>query len=298
MRLNLRARRRPRSLTGWRKNNRRRPIPKPEKFYDRLAGNVAIVTGAGSQGAGFGTGKAIAYAFAREGAKLCLVDLDPSRAEETRELIEAEGGEAFVMAGDVTNTESCAAIVAATLERYGSLGVLVNNVGVSGGGGDIWELDEARWRRMVDANFTSAVLMTKHAMPHLIASSHGAIINIASTAALLASGGAFAYGPAKAAMIAFTREIAVKYGRRNVRANIIAPGHIVTPHVAGFFDAAAFETRRKVAPLGLIGDAWDVAAAAVYLANAESRFITGICIPVDGGVTETMQMTAHALIGD
>lgn len=213
-------------------------------------------------------------------------------------LIEAEGGEAFVMAGDVTSSDSCAAIVAATLQRYGSLGVLVNNVGVSGGGGDIWDLDEPRWRQLLEANFTSAVLMTKHAMPHLIASTQGAIINIASTAALLASGSAFAYGPAKAAMMAFTREIAVKYGRRNVRANIIAPGHIVTPHVSGYFDEKAFEIRRKVAPLGLTGDAWDVAAAAVYLACAESRFITGICIPVDGGVTETMQLTAHGLIGD
>jgi len=227
-----------------------------------------------------------------------LVDLDPARAEETKVLIEAEGGEAFVIAGDVTSSESCAAIVAATLQRYGSLGVLVNNVGVSGGGGEIWDLDEVRWQQIVDANFTSAVLMTKHAMPHLVASTQGAIINIASTAALLASGAAFAYGPAKAAMMAFTREIAVKYGRSNVRANIIAPGHIVTPHVSGYFDEKAFEIRRKVAPLGLTGDAWDDAAAAVYLACSESRFITGICLPVDGGVTETMQLAAHGLIGD
>lgn len=271
-------------------------MPKPEKFYDRLHGHVAIVTGAGSQGQGFGTGKAIAYAFAREGAKLCLVDLDPARAEETQALIEADGGEAFVFAADVTDSAACAAIVAKTSERYGRLDVLVNNVGVSGGGGDIWELDEARWHRMVDANFTSAVLMTKHAMPHLIASGHGAIVNIASTAALLASGGAFAYAPAKAAMISFTREIAVKYGRRNVRANSIAPGHIVTPHVSGFFDEKAFEIRRKVAPLGITGDAWDIATASVYFASNESRFVTGTCLAVDGGVTETMQLTAHGLI--
>jgi NAD(P)-dependent dehydrogenase (short-subunit alcohol dehydrogenase family) len=273
-------------------------MPKPEKFYDRLSGFVAIVTGAGSQGPGYGTGKAIAYAFAREGAKICLVDLDAARAEETKALIEADGGDAFVIGADVTDSAACAGIVGATLDRYNRLDVLVNNVGVSGGGGDIWNLDEARWHRMVDANFTSSVLMTKHAMPHLIASGHGAIVNIASTAALLASGGAYAYGPAKAAMIAFTREIAVQYGRQNLRANIIAPGHIVTPHVSGFFDETGFEKRRKVAPLGITGDAWDIAAAAVYLSNAESRFVTGVCIPVDGGVTQTMQMSAHALIGD
>lgn len=272
-------------------------MPEPRKFYDRLAGRVAIVTGAGSQGEGVGTGKAISVAFAREGARVCLVDLHRERAEETRSMIEAAGGTAFVHAGDVTDTRVCAAIVAATLERYGRLDVLVNNVGVSAGGGEVSDLDEEKWSKVVDANLKSAVLMSKHALPPLVASGHAAIVNISSTAALLASGGAWAYGPAKAALIAFTREIAVKYGRQGVRANAICPGHIVTPHVAGFFDAAAFELRRKVAPLGITGDAWDVAAAAVFFASDESRFVTGQCLAVDGGVTQTMQLTAHALIG-
>jgi NAD(P)-dependent dehydrogenase (short-subunit alcohol dehydrogenase family) len=140
--------------------------------------------------------------------------------------------------------------------------------------------------------------MTKHAMRPLIASTRGSIVNISSTAALLASGGAYAYAPAKAAMIAFTREIAVKHGRQGVRANVICPGHIVTPHVAGFFDAAAFERRRKVAPLGITGDAWDVASAAVFFASDEARFITAACLAVDGGVTQTMQMTAVGLVGE
>ncbi len=211
-------------------------------------------------------------------------------------MIEAAGGSAFVFAGDVTDTRVCASIVAATLERYGRLDVLVNNVGVSAGGGEVWDLDEEKWSKLVDANLKSAVLMTRHAMPALIASQYGAIVNISSTAALLASGGAWAYGPAKAALIAFTHEVAVKYGRQGVRANAICPGHIVTPHVAGFFDAAAFELRRKVAPLGITGDAWDVATAALYFASDESRFVTAQCLAVDGGVTQTMQLTAHALI--
>ena len=273
-------------------------MPEPTKFHDRLAGRIAIVTGAGSQGEGVGTGKAISIAFAREGARVCLVDLEPARAEETCRMISGVGGEAFVFAGDITDSTHCAAIVAATLARYGGLDILVNNVGVSGGGGDIWDLDEAKWRRQLDANLTGAVLMTKHAMQPLIASGRGAIVNISSTAALLASGNVSAYGPAKAAMIAFTREIAVKYGRRNVRANVIAPGHIMTPHVAGYFDDKAVQVRRKVAPLGITGDAWDIASAALFLACDESRFITGICLAVDGGVTETMQLTAHGLIDD
>jgi NAD(P)-dependent dehydrogenase (short-subunit alcohol dehydrogenase family) len=273
-------------------------MTRPARFYDRLAGRVAIVTGAGSQGEGFGTGKAIAYAFAREGASVCLVDLQREHAVETQALIEEAGGTSFVVEGDVTDSTACAAIVAATVQRYGRLDILVNNVGVSAGGDDIAELDESRWSRLVDANLKSCVLMTKHAMRPLIASAHGSIINISSTAALLASGGAYAYGPAKAAMIAFTREIAVRHGRQGVRANVICPGHIVTPHVAQFFDEAAFEKRRKIAPLGITGDAWDVASAAVFFASDESRFVTAACLAVDGGVTQTMQMTAVGLVGD
>jgi NAD(P)-dependent dehydrogenase (short-subunit alcohol dehydrogenase family) len=273
-------------------------MPQPQKFYDRLSGRVAIVTGAGSQGPGFGTGKAISVAFAREGAQVCLVDLYAERAEETRQLIVEAGGDAFVMTGDITDGAVCAGIVKATLERYGRLDVLVNNVGISGGYPDIWDMDDAHWARHVDANLKSCVLMTKHAMRPLIDSQRGSIVNISSTAALLASGGAFAYAPAKAAVIQFTREIAVKYGRKGVRANVICPGHIVTPHVAGFFDEAAFEIRRKVAPLGITGDAWDIASAAVFFASDESRFVTAACLAVDGGVTQTMQLSAHALIND
>lgn len=273
-------------------------MPEPKKFYDRLNGRVALVTGAGSQGPGVGTGKAIAYAFAREGARVCLADLHPERAEETRAMIVAAGGEAFVHAGDVADSASCASMVAATLARYGRLDILVNNAAVSGAEGEISALDEALWQKRFDINFKGCLLMTKHSMPHLITSGHGAIINIASTAALLASGGSYAYGPAKAAMIEFSREIAVKYGRQGVRSNTICPGHIVTPHVAEFFDEAAFEIRRKVAPLGLTGDAWDIASAAVYFASDESRFVTAACLAVDGGVTQTMQLTAHAFIND
>jgi NAD(P)-dependent dehydrogenase (short-subunit alcohol dehydrogenase family) len=272
-------------------------MPRPSKFYDRLAGRVALVTGAGSRSEGVGTGKAISVQFAAEGARLCLVDLEPAHAEITRQMIEEAGGEALVFAGDVTDRAVCAAAVAATLERYGALDILVNNLGVSaGGGGEIWDLDEARWSRMIDLNLKSSVLMTQHAMRALVASGRGAIVNISSTAALLASGKNYAYGPAKAALIAFSREIAVTYGRQGVRCNVIAPGHISTPHVAGYFDEAARELRRKVAPLGVVGDAWDVAAAALFLASEEARFITAVCLAVDGGVTETMQLSAHALI--
>src|SRR5687768_15662633 len=182
-------------------------MPQPTEFRNRLTGKVAIVTGAGSQGNGVGTGKAIAVLFAREGAKVCLVDLEPGRADATRKLIEDAGGEAFVCAADVTSSGECARVVAATLERFGRLDVLVNNVGIGVSGGRVEQLDEALWDKVMDINLKSAVLMCKHALPALIAA-RGSVVNIASIAALRAHGGGVAYGASKAGMIALTNELA------------------------------------------------------------------------------------------
>ena len=270
-------------------------MPQPTQFRSRLAGKAAIVTGAGSQGRGFGTGKAIAFVFAREGAQVCLVDREAERAEATRKLIEDAGGDAFVCAADVTASEECARVVAQTMDRYGRLDTLVNNVGIGVSGGRVEQLDEAVWNRVIDVNLKSAVLMCKHALPALIAS-RGSIVNIASSAALRAHGGGVAYGASKAGMIAVTRDLAVMYGREGVRANVVAPGHIYTPLVEGMLDEKARDTRRKIAPLGVEGDAWDVAAAVLFLASDEARFITAACLPVDGGVSEIAALTAHSLI--
>ncbi len=271
-------------------------MPQPTEFRNRLTGKAAIVTGAGSQGNGVGTGKAIALLFAREGAKVCLVDLEPGRADATRKLIEDAGGEAFVCAADVTSSGDCARVVAATLERFGRLDVLVNNVGIGVSGGRVEQLDEALWDKVMDINLKSAVLMCKHALPALIAA-HGSIVNIASVAALRAHGGGVAYGASKAGMIALTNELAVMYGRDGVRANVVAPGHIFTPLVEGMLDQKARDTRRQIAPLGIEGDAWDIAAATLFLASDEARFITAACLPVDGGVAEIGALSAHGLIG-
>lgn len=271
-------------------------MPMPKEFRGRLAGKIAIVTGAGSQGEGVGTGKAIAFVFAGEGARVCLVDREPERAEQTRAMIAEAGGAAFICAGDVTLGADCARIVAATVERYGTVDILLNNVGIGVAGGPIERLDEALWQRVMDVNLKSAVLMTKHAIPHMIAAGGGAIVNIASVAGLRAHGGGVAYGSSKAGLIALTRDLAVMYGRAGVRANVVAPGHIFTPLVAGMLDKKAREVRRKVAPLGIEGDAWDVAAAALFLASDEARFITGVCLPVDGGVVEIGPLSAYGLI--
>jgi NAD(P)-dependent dehydrogenase (short-subunit alcohol dehydrogenase family) len=270
-------------------------MPQPFKFNDRLSGKVALVTGAGSIGKGYGTGKAIAFNFAAEGAKVCLVDRDAGAAEETRSIIDAAGGDAIVCLGDITIEPDCARVVAATVERYGKLDILVNNVGISIGGGRLESLDMSVWDRVLDINLRGAVLLTKHAAPHLIGAGNSAIVNIASIAGLLASGGA-AYGPSKAALISLTRELALLYGRSGVRANVICPGHIQTPHVEGLIDEKMRDWRRRIGPLGVEGDAWDVAAAAVFLASDESRFITAVCLPVDGGATGVLPMSGHGLI--
>lgn len=275
-------------------------MPQPTEFRHRLAGKTAIVTGAGSQivggGAGVGTGKAIALLFAREGAKVCLVDRKAERAEATRRAIASAGGKAFVCAADVTSSADCARVAEATLDHFGRIDVLVNNVGIGVGGGRLEQMEEAVWNNVVDVNLKSAMLMCKHAIRSLIAA-RGSIVNIASIAALRAHGGGVAYGASKAGMIALTNELAVMYGRDGVRANVVAPGHIFTPLVEGALDQQARDTRRQVAPLGIEGDAWDVAAAALFLASDEARFITAACLPVDGGAAAIGALSAHGLIG-
>lgn len=277
-------------------------MPQPNKFWNRLEGKVAIVTGAGSQGDGFGTGKAIAYTFAREGARVCLVDRDPERAEQTRALIATAGGEAFVHAADVTESQACAAIVAATVERYGRLDVLVNNVGIAIASQRADVLDEESWDRVLAVNLRSAVLMSKYAIPHMNKAGGGSIVNISSVASVISSG-SLAYAPSKAAMNSLTCELAILHGRDGIRVNTVAPGHIFTPMSAGALaNTAASEKsraiRRNVAPLGIEGDAWDVAAATLFLACDEARFITGVFLPVDGGVTRIAPLKAHALINE
>ncbi|MCM2459398.1 glucose 1-dehydrogenase [Pseudomonas sp. CG7] len=270
-------------------------MPTPTIFNQRLAGKVALVTGAGSQGTGFGTGKAIAYLFAREGAKVCLVDQHVERAEETLAMIQEAGCEAFISAGDVTRDEDCLRFVSQTVERYGALHILVNNVGMATGAQGFEQHPIELWHRVMDVNLKSVFLMCRHALPQLTAYPGSAVVNIASTAGLQGNG-SVAYGPSKAAMVQLTRELAVMYGRQGLRANTVAPGHIFTPLVDGFVNEDMRLRRQKIAPLNIEGDAWDVAAATLFLASDEARFITGTCLPVDGGVTEVAPLTAYAMV--
>jgi NAD(P)-dependent dehydrogenase (short-subunit alcohol dehydrogenase family) len=250
----------------------------------RLAGKVAIVTGAGSRAEGIGNGRAAAILFAREGAKVLLVDEQREAAAATEAMITAEGGEAAVFVADVTRGDECRALVDDALRRWGRLDILDNNVGI-GGRGSVVEMDEAQWEQIMKVNVTSMMLTSKHAIPAMIRSGGGAIVNISSISALRPRG-LTAYSTSKGAVIALTRAMAIDHAAHGIRVNCIAPGPVYTPMVyAGGMSDDLRQRRRQASPLGIEGTGWDIGYAALFLASDEARYITGVVLPVDGGVT-------------
>jgi NAD(P)-dependent dehydrogenase (short-subunit alcohol dehydrogenase family) len=269
----------------------------PSKFLGRLRGKTAIVTGAGARGEEFGTGRAMAVLFAGEGAKVCVVDRDRSVAEVTLQLIEEAGGEGLATTGDVTIEADCARFASECAERFGGPDILVNNVGITGSMSNLEELEVADWDHVLDTNLKSALLMAKAAVPKMRAGGSGAIVNIVSIAGMIGYG-ALAYGASKAGLVQLTRDLAVAHGRAGIRVNAIAPGHIYTPMVSSILPDDLRAARRKAGPLGVEGDAWDIAHAALFLVSDEARFVTGQCLAVDGGVTITGSTTAAGLIAE
>jgi NAD(P)-dependent dehydrogenase (short-subunit alcohol dehydrogenase family) len=250
----------------------------------RLAGKVAIVTGAGSRAEGIGNGRAAAVLFAREGARVLLVDLHKEAAEATHALIAAEGGESAVLAADVTRGDDCRGMVEEAVHRWGRLDILDNNVGI-GSRGTVVDETEAHWERVMDVNVKSMMLTGKHAIPVMARGGGGAIVNISSISALRPRG-LTAYSASKGAVIALTRAMAIDHAAQGIRVNCIAPGPVYTPMVyAGGMPDEVRERRRQASPLGIEGTAWDIAYAALYLVSDEARYVTGVVLPVDGGVT-------------
>ena len=248
----------------------------------RLEGKVAIVTGAGSSGAGIGNGKATAVLFAREGAKVLLVDSTKARAEETQAMIQEENGVASVFQADVTSAEECGLMVEAAIDRYGRLDILDNNVGVSQRG-TVVEVSEADWDRVMTINVKTMVLASKAAIPRMIETGGGAIINISSIAGLRAHSST-PYSTSKAAVIGLTFSMAADHAKDNIRVNAIAPGLVYTPMVAPRMDEDLREHRKTSGPLATEGTGWDIGNAALFLASDEARWITGIVLPVDAGL--------------
>ena len=259
----------------------------------RLAGKVALVTGAGSVGPGWGNGRAIAVRFAAEGAKVFGLDRDTERMEETAARIAAAGGDFASGSCDVTQSGSIAMAVAACIARYGRIDILVNNVGGSAKGGPV-EMDEAVWDAQVDHNLKSVFLSCKHVLPQMLAQGAGAIVNLSSTSGMRWTGAAqIAYAATKAGVIQFSRVLAVQYAGQGIRVNSVVPGQLHTPMVetrlagqrAGGDVEALLAQRQARIPLPFMGDGRDTAAAALFLASDEARFITGTEIIVDGGMS-------------
>ncbi len=268
----------------------------------RLDGRIAIVTGAGSSGPGWGNGKAAAVLFAREGAKVLCSDINEAAARETAEIIGQEGGAAETFTCDVSRSDQVAAMVARCRAAFGGSGridILHNNVGIAVTGGPV-DLLEADWDRVAAVNIKSMFLTCKHVLPVMLAQApnahglRGAIVNISSIAGIRWTGVSYlAYSTMKGAALPFTRSVALEYAKHGIRANAILPGLMNTPMVRGAAiqnsyggsEAELIRRRDAQCPMGKMGDAWDVAYAALFLASDEAKYITGAELVVDGGLT-------------
>ena len=260
---------------------------------DRLRGKVAIVTGASSAGLGWGNGKATAVQFAREGARVLCVARGPG-ARETAELIAGEGGEAAALQTDVTVAEQVRDMVEHCLAAYGRIDILHNNVGVDRVGGPV-ETSEKSWDDVIRTNLTSQFLTCKYTLPVMERQRAGAIINMSSIAGIRWVGApSISYASSKAAVIQFTQTVALQYAPKNIRANTIVLGVVRTPALEGWVNSVSDDPQQvwrhldESTPRGRIGDAWDAANAAVFLASDEARFITGTTLVVDGGMSATI----------
>ena len=259
----------------------------------RLRNKVAIVTGAGS-----GIGRATAALFAREGAQVVAVDMMEQNVRKTVEEIQHTGGSACAVRTDVTREPEVEKMVQASVDAYGGVDILVNNVGGGAGDQGLMDTDMADWDALIARNMKAAFLCCRSAVPEMIQRGGGAIVNISSINGLRGMG-QITYSATKGGIHAMTRAIASEYARRKIRANVVCPGSIETPPWEGAF-AAQPELREKIAevyPLGRMGQPEDIAYASLYLASDEASFVSGIVLVVDGGLTSTAGRELSEIVG-
>ena len=257
----------------------------------RMQGKVAIITGAGqTKGETIGNGRAMAILFARAGAKVMLADYRLDSAQETKMMIDKEGGESFAFAADVTRADDCRRMAEKCAETYGRIDVLVNNVGIGDGDQGPVKLQEEAWDRIFTVNLKSMFLTCKYVLPYMEKQGSGAILNISSVAAVAAVS-MLAYKTSKAGVNALTHSIAMKYAKKGIRVNAIMPGLMQTPmaiegisKARGVSKEDLINLRNSTVPLkGGMGTGWDTANAALFLVSDEAKFITGVILAVDGG---------------
>jgi NAD(P)-dependent dehydrogenase (short-subunit alcohol dehydrogenase family) len=261
----------------------------------RLDGRRAFVSGAGTAGGLTGIGTAIAVLFAAQGAQVGIADVSRARAEATLRLVEEAGGTGAVVVGDLADLDDNARCVAAVAEAFGGLDTVVNNVAISGAGGSPARADLDEWRRVMAVDLDAALFTARHAVPHLVDAGGGAVVNIASIAAIRGHGSG-AYAAAKAALLGLTQDWAYVHGRDGIRVNAILPGHVHAP-MGTHGGESVRELRRRSTLLGVEGDAWDIAWPAVFLASDEARWITGVELVVDAGTTTTTPFAMDLLNG-
>jgi NAD(P)-dependent dehydrogenase (short-subunit alcohol dehydrogenase family) len=267
----------------------------------RLNGKVVLVAGGGSIGPGWGNGKAAAVVYAREGAKVAVTDWRTQAAQETVDIIRDNGGEAIAVTGDATSEEDVARMVGETIAAYGRIDVLHNNVGGSGSGKHLGDMTLEDWNATMARNVTSAMLMCREVVPHMEKQGGGSIVNISSISSLRHLNVPTAvYAAGKGALNELTKNIALHYAGKNIRANCVLPGYIDTPFIRreingkpayeykGYTNAEDYAADRgKIIPMQRMGTGWDVAYAALFLASDESAYVTAQMLVVDGGVTST-----------
>jgi len=259
----------------------------------QMDGKKALVVGAGQPAhERLGNGRAIALLLASEGAEVCAVDREQDRAEETVEMIRAAGGTAHPIVADVADPDDCVRLVAEAHASMGRIDALVNNVGTSQRDADPLTLDLEAWQTIFDVNLRGTWLTSRAVVPIMRQQGGGSITNTSTVGSRTGGGSLFAYSVSKAGVNALTHFFAVSYAQDRIRCNAVLPAFVVTPHSleglarVGFGSDAEAILERSVAscPLGFLGDANDVASATLWLASDQSRFTTGLEVPVDGGV--------------
>ncbi|MGE0387838.1 MAG: SDR family NAD(P)-dependent oxidoreductase [Gammaproteobacteria bacterium] len=252
---------------------------------NRMQGKVVLVSGAGSCGPGIGNGRACAVLFAREGARVGVVDIDEAAANDTLRMIREEGGEGVVVTADVAREADCKRAVQAVMDRFGRLDTLINVVGIINPPGKATEVDIPAFEHSMSVNVTSMVSMAKHAVPPMAAGGGGAIVNISSIGGQFACPGLILYSTSKGAILNMTRAMALDHADQGIRVNCICPGMVETP--LGMRDPSpeTMAKRRDASMLKTSGTGWDVAYAALFLCSDEARWITAQILNVDAGIT-------------